>query len=55
MYPHTEKPACAFYLGSLLLLLPLLFLSLHQPLLGQEELLIQHICLVLCLQVRRQP
>lgn len=49
-----RKPDCAFYLGSLLLLLPLLFLSLHQPLLGQEELLVQHVSLVLCLQVEKK-
>lgn len=45
------KPTDASYLGRLFLLLPLLFFSLHQPLFGQEELLIQHVCLVFGLRV----
>lgn len=40
------KPAEAFYLSSLLLLLPLLVLGLHQPLFGQQQFLTQHVGLV---------
>lgn len=46
----ARKPAAASYLGSLLLLLPLLVLGLHQPLFGQQQLLTQHVGLVLRLR-----
>lgn len=46
----ARRPAAASYLGSLLLLLPLLVLGLHQPLFGQQQLLTQHVGLVLRLR-----